>query len=207
MRLPDERGIEQPLAGARVVVLPYDRDSILSGLEAAVPTPRPHTQRLDSLFQAFRIPFGRYAERRAHADSLRALLPGTAGIDSARLADSLDRAEAAVRDAQAELNRAREEITPIAGRLRADIREWERVAFGGYDSIVGNLTRGRVRQPITESTDSAGQVRVILQPGAWWVHARAFRASDPNTEWYWNLPVTGDTVLLDATTGKIRAKY
>jgi hypothetical protein len=59
--VPDLEGVETPLPGIVIVALPYDRDSILTMLEHRAATKRPHTQTLDSLFQAFRGPFLRFA--------------------------------------------------------------------------------------------------------------------------------------------------
>jgi hypothetical protein len=59
--LPGFDGVEAPVANLPIVILPYDRDSILRTLEAAAPEKRPHTQELDSLFALWREPFGRYA--------------------------------------------------------------------------------------------------------------------------------------------------
>ena len=51
--VPDLAGLATPIAGVVVAAIPYDRDSLIAAMEGRVSTGRPHTQSLDSLFQAF----------------------------------------------------------------------------------------------------------------------------------------------------------
>ena len=55
--VPDLAGVETPIAGIVVAAIPYDRDSVIAAMESRAASGRPHTQTLDSLFQAFHAPF------------------------------------------------------------------------------------------------------------------------------------------------------
>ena len=46
-----------------------------------------------------------------------------------------------------------------------------------------------------------------LAPGTWWIYARAWDTSDPNSQWYWNVPSNADTILLSSRTGQRRPRY
>jgi hypothetical protein len=221
--IPNADSIEAPAPGVGVIALPYDRDSVLASLEARSPTKRPDTAPLDSLFTRFRGPFTAYTSAayaaRQVADTielLRAVLD-TVPRDSpnydlllkryARLSDSLASIEKRVERARVILDRARTEFVSRSESLRTAIRQWEDSTYRGYDSIVENLTKARRREQITDTTDATGWAQFTIPPGNWWLYARAWDTSDPNAEWYWNLPVEGDTVLLSSRTGRRRAKY
>jgi hypothetical protein len=87
------------------------------------------------------------------------------------------------------------------------MRQWEDSTYRGWDSIVERLAKSRALEPATDTTDATGWARFTLAPGKWWIYARAWDTSDPNSEWYWNLPVNGDTVLLSSRTGHQRPRY
>ena len=61
LRLPDAEGTLAPAAGQAVIALPYDRDSVMAALEAQG-GPRPHARTIDSLYDAFAIPYGQVHE-------------------------------------------------------------------------------------------------------------------------------------------------
>jgi hypothetical protein len=221
--IPDADSRETPAAGVGVVALPYDRDSVLASLEARAQTPRPGTAALDTLFARFRGPFTRYTKvsyaasgLRDSLDQLRRSLDSTPAGSPARrelsarigrTADSLSSTERAVERARSELDRARAEFVSRSEPLRTAVRRWEDSTYQGYDSIVENLTRARGREPSTDTTGQTGWARFSLAPGHWWIYARAWDTSDPNSEWYWNVPVTEDTVLLSSRTGKRQPRY
>jgi hypothetical protein len=205
------------------VALPYDRDSVLAALEATADTPRPDTTALDSLFRAFRLPFVTYTgtvqrtERlRDSLDRLRTRLDSLprntpeyreqyAGFS--RLTDSLAAAQRRTERARQGLDRARAEFIDRSESLRARIRHWEDSTYRGYDSITRNLAARRRQDPRTDTTGGDGWARFQLPGGDWWIYGRSWDATDPNAEWYWNLPVTGDTVLLSSRTGRQRRRY
>ena len=91
--------------------------------------------------------------------------------------------------------------------LRATVRHWEDSTYHGYDSAVTALIRARHREPVADTTGPTGSASVHLRGGPWWVSARSWDPNDPNAEWYWNVPVTSDTVRLDASTGRNRNRY
>jgi hypothetical protein len=105
------------------------------------------------------------------------------------------------------LDRARSEFLNRSDTLRAAVRQWEDSTYRGYDSIVENLAKQTRREPVTDSTDATGWAKLTLPRGRWWIYARAWDTSDPNSEWYWNLPVNGDTLLLSSRTGRRQPKY
>jgi hypothetical protein len=193
--IPDQTGTLTPLAGARLVFLPYDRDSLLTVLENRASSTRPSGARLDSLFEAFRRPFNEYLR-------LSSAVARLAPSDSAgrrALEDSASRA----RDA---LGLARTRLQPAIDSERAHIRAWEDTALRTYDSIGGALVRQSRRDAVVDSTRADGRTRIKLKRGDWWVTARAVNIQDPNREWYWNLRVAGDTVRLLPATGRARPR-
>ena len=221
--IPDPASIETPAAGVGVVALPYDRDSVLGSLDARAGSPRPDTAALDSLFARFRGPFTAYTAvsyaEGALRDSLRLLrgrldsLPRRApeyATLSARytlMSDSLGRVERRVQRARAALDQARVAFVTRSEGLRKAVRHWEDSTYQGYHRIVESLARARRREPVTDTTDATGWAHFTLAPGTWWIHARAWDTSDPNSQWYWNLPATADTILLSSRTGRQRPRY
>jgi hypothetical protein len=221
--IPNADSMETPAAGVGVIALPYDRDSVLASLEARARAPRPSTAALDSLFARFRGPFTSYTAISYTASKLRDSLdqlrqdmqttpPGSAdyGELSTRvrqLADSLQRADARAARARRALNQARVEFVSRSETLRAGIRRWQDSTYQGWDSIVEGLSGARGRPASTDTTDNTGWAHFSLRPGRWWLYAQAWDTSDPNSEWYWNVPVDDDTVLLSSRTGRRRPRY
>jgi hypothetical protein len=219
--IPGMDSLESPATGVGVVALPYDRDSVLASLEARARTPRPSTRALDSLFARFRGPFVSYTNLsyaagtlRDSVDQLRSLPDSSTqsgreqqqrATDLRRLSDSLAALDARVRRAREGLDRARGEFVQQSDSLRAIVRHWEDSTYQGYDSIVERLSRSR--EGATDTTGATGWAHIKLAPGRWWIYARAWDTSDPNAEWYWNVPLESDTVLLSSRTGRRRPKY
>jgi hypothetical protein len=221
--IPGPDSVDAPVARLGFVALPYDRDSVLRTFEAGNPRPEALTRALDSLFQQFRGPFTAYAAEAYRVQRLQQSL----GRLKARL-DSLPRAGAeydslyrrfterseslpvlfAARDrAQENLAVARANLGPRMDTLRAAISRWEDSTYRGYDSVTKALGSGLGREPIADSTGADGTARLRLPPGKWWIYARSWDAWDPNSEWYWNLPVTGDHLVLDRASGRRRPRY
>jgi hypothetical protein len=221
--IPGPDSVETPVTGVGLVALPYDRDSVLAALESSAATPRPDTTSLDSLFRAFRVPFVTYTgtvqrtERvRDSLDRLRARLESLPRntpeyreeyTGFSRLNDSLAAAQKRTERARQTLDRARAEFVDRSESLRARIRHWEDSTYRGYDSITRNLAARRRQDPRTDTTGGDGWAGFQLPPGDWWIYGRSWDATDPNAEWYWNLPVTGDTLLLSSRTGRQRRRY
>jgi len=221
--IPGPDAVESPASGVGVVALPYDRDSVLASLEARAASPRPHTAEMDTLFARFRGPFIAYTTTTYAAGKLRDSLTALQGrLDSlgrstpqyqslhrrlSSLSDSLASVELRGERARAALSRARADFVSRSGILRTAMRQWEDSTYRGWDSIVGGLAKARGLEPATDTTDATGWARFTLAPGRWWIYARAWDTSDPNSEWYWNVPVNGDTVLLSSRTGHQRPRY
>jgi hypothetical protein len=221
--IPGPDSLETPVTGVGLVALPYDRDSVLKSLEASARTPRPHVAALDSLFREFRRPFTAYsaatfrlgklrdsvAEVKAALDSLPRNVPDYAVSYArfGRLSDTLKMAQAKAESARGALDRARTGFVVRSESLRAEVRRWEDSTYRGYDSIVHNLAMKQNREPVTDTTGSDGWAHLKLGPGRWWIYARSWDATVPNAEWYWNVPLAGDTLLLSSRTGRRQPRY
>ena len=221
--IPGPDSLETPVTGVGLVALPYDRDSVLKSLDASARTPRPHVAALDTLFREFRGPFTAYsaatfrlgklrdsvAEVKAALDSLPRNAPdyAVAYARFGRLSDTLKVAQTKAESARSALERARAGFVARSESLRAEVRSWEDSTYRGYDSIVHNLALARHREPVTDTTGSDGWAHLRVAPGRWWIYARSWDATDPNAEWYWNVPLTGDTVLLSSRTGRRQPRY
>jgi hypothetical protein len=221
--IPGPDAIETPASGVGIVALPYDRDSVLRILEARAGSPRPNTAQMDTLFARFRGPFVAYTTAAYAAGKLRDSLNALrAQLDSAepgspqyrarqagvsRLSDSLVATETRSKRTKAALSRARSDFVTRSESLRIGIRQWEDSTYRGWDSIVESLSKMQRLEPVTDTTDATGWARFTLAPGKWWIYARAWDTSDPNSEWYWNVPVQQDTVLLSSRTGRQQPRY
>lgn len=219
--VPDLDGGESPVRDLALVALPYDRDSVLTALEAAAATPRPHTRALDSLFRIWREPFARYARASHRVARFRDSLAGlTRRLDSlprnapayqtlyhqfAELTDSLAAARRRGEPARQELDRLRGKVLPRIDSLRRDVTAWENSTFRDYESSVKTLAG--TRELWADTTGADGRVSLRLPAGRWWIYAWAWDEGDPYSQWYWNVPVAGDSVVLDARTGKRRPRY
>jgi hypothetical protein len=219
-QVPRLDGSEAPVPNLELVALPYDRDSVLAALEAKA-SPRPHTRELDSLFALWRAPLVRFAGATYRSQRFRDSLAGVRRqLDSltrnapeyqalyarfAVLNDSLSAATAAAEPARIELDRKRATLLPRIDSLRRLVTVWENSTFRGYDSIVKRLAGSR--EPIGGVTGADGRASLTLGPGRWWIYAWAWDEGDPYSRWYWNVPVQGDTVVLDARSGRKRPQY
>jgi hypothetical protein len=223
VRVPGVNGVGTPAAGFGFVVLPYDRDSLVSAFEARASTPRPSTEALDTLFARYRAPFSAYttivAQAGRYSDSMAALkqrldtLSRTSPeyrasyTEWTALRDTMRALDGEAARARAALEAARPAFVARSESLRTVIRTWQDSTYQGYDSAVSALVRARHRQPVADTTDAGGSAVVRLRGGPWWVYARSWDPSDPNAEWYWNVRVDADTVRLDASTGLNRPRY
>lgn len=221
--VPDLAGRETPLPGAVVAALPYDRDSLIETMERRAPSGRPHTQALDSLFQAFHGPFldmSRAAwlveQTGRRLDSVTAALsavpagsPAALELGAMRkdLTDSLTRQNTGMERTRSALGAARDTLWPSIERLREEARAWEHTTYAGYDTLTRSQTTGRMRMISSDTTGATGWATLRVNKGIWWIHARSTDPQDPNFEWYWNVPLVGDTVRLSPATGRHRPRY
>ena len=221
--IPGPDTVETPVTGVGLVALPYDRDSVLRQLETAARNPRPPTAPLESLFAQFRGPFNAYSAATFRlgklGDSLAAVkgqldtLPRDAPAYSrfygvfSRLSDSIQTAQNRAERTRADLDRARRDFVTRSDSLRFRMRQWEDSTYGGYDTLVRGLARRAGREPVSDTTGADGWAHLTLAPGRWWVYARSWDATDPNAEWYWNVPVEDDTLLLSSRTARRQPRY
>jgi hypothetical protein len=222
--IPGPDSLETPVTGVGLVALPYDRDSVLRSLEQRARTPRPPTAAIESLFAAFRGPFAAYSSATIRLGHLKdSLSAAKASLDSLprdapayaqhyavfnRLTDSLRVAQARADQARVALDRERRRFSERGDRLRLRMRQWEDSTYQGYDSLVQGLARRAGREPVTDTTGADGWAHLTLRPGRWWIYARSWDATDPNAEWYWNVPApAGDTLLLSSRTARRQPRY
>jgi hypothetical protein len=142
-------------------------------------------------------------------DSLGDTSAGRAALSDRHrhLSDSLARASSRAHSARTRLDQARAEFVSQSKSLRAAVRQWEDSTYRGWDSLVDSLTRARRQQAVTDTTDATGWAHFTLAPGTWWIYARAWDTSDPNSQWYWNIPARSDTILLSSRNGQRRPRY
>ena len=221
--IPGPDTAETPVTGVGIIALPYDRDSVLRQLESRARTPRPPTAPLESLFTAFRGPFTAYSALTFRLTRLRDSLAAAKGaLDTlprdapaygqsyavfGRLTDSLKTTQEHAERARGDLDRARREFAERGDSLRLRMRQWEDSTYRGYDGIVQGLAHRARHEGVTDTTGADGWAKVTLAPGRWWVYARSWDATDPNAEWYWNVPVDGDTLLLSSRTARRQPRY
>jgi hypothetical protein len=221
--IPGPDSVDAPVAHLQLVALPYDRDSLLTSFEQHSPRPARETRQLDSLFAAFRKPFSAYAAAAYRLQSLqRSLGYLKARLDSlprqsptydslyrafASGSDSMAAAKLRRDDLQRELSLARVKLAPRIDSLRQLMARWEDSTYRGYDSITKVLGSGIGREPISDSTGRDGKVTLRLPRGSWWIYARSWDAWDPYSEWYWNVPATGEHLVLDRSNGRRLPRY
>ncbi len=195
------------MPGAVLLALPFDRDSLLTALEAKAPTPRPHVAELDSLFAQGRAPFNALTTASVHVAALRDSL-GHAGADQARLERELALAEIELARARRGIDSVRRAIGPRLDTLRAAVSRWENSTYAPYESLARVRLKASRRSDVqSDTTGPDGWAHVQLPAGRWWISSTSWDISDPNRFWYWNLPVTSDTVMLASRNGSSRRRY
>jgi hypothetical protein len=221
--IPSTDGQLEPTPGVALVALPYDRDSIIAALAANATSPRPDVSSLDSLFARFQRPFAAYA---VAADKSARLQDSLGRVKTAL--DSLPRespayrvrygdfvtlgAERAAADRQRDslqraLKGARDAFGTRSDSTRLALREWEDSTYRDYEKITQELARNLALQPTTDTTGADGTATLVLKKGRWWIYARTWDALDPNAEWYWNVPVRGDSLSLSPENARRRPRY
>ena len=205
------------------MALPYDRDSVIAALTAKAGSPRPDVAELDSLFARFQRPFAAYA---VAADRAARLQDSLARIK--RVLDSLPRqspeyrmqygsfvtlsTERTAADRQRDslqraLTTARAALDTRSDGARQALRAWEDSTYGDYEKITQELSKNAGLQPATDTTGADGGATLVLKKGRWWIYARSWDALDPNAEWYWNVPVRGDSISLSPENARRRPRY
>ncbi len=221
--IPSVDGQLEPAPGVALVALPYDRDSIIAALTARATSPRPDVALLDSLFARFQRPFAAYAVAadkstrlqdslsrvKSVLDSLTRDSPAYRALYGAFVTVSAERAAAdRQRDSlQRALASARAAFGTRSDSTRLALRAWEDSTYRDYEKLTQELARYVVLQPATDTTGADGTATLVLKKGRWWVYARSWDALDPNAEWYWNVPVRGDSVSLSPENARRRPRY
>ena len=213
----------EPAPGVALVALPYDRDSVIAALTAKAASPRPDVASLDTLFARFQRPFAAYAVAAAAATRLQdSLTRMKTALDSLPRESSAYRmlygsfvaltTERAAADRQRDslqqaLKRARAAFGAPSDSTRMVLRAWEDSTYGDYEKITQELSRNAGLEPQTDTTGTDGTVSLVLKKGHWWIYARSWDALDPNAEWYWNIPVRGDSLTLSPDNARRRPRY
>ena len=221
--IPAVDGQLEPAPGVALVALPYDRDSIIAVLAARATSPRPDVTSLDSLFARFQRPFAAYAvaadkssrlqdslgRMKAALDSLPRDSPAYRQLYGAFVTLGTERSTAdRQRDSlQGALKAARAAFGARSDSTRLALRAWEDSTYGDYEKITQELSRNAALPPATDTTGADGTVTLVLKKGRWWVYARSWDALDPNAEWYWNVPVRGDSLVLSPENARRRPRY
>ena len=122
---------------------------------------------------------------------------GTERAAADRQRDSLQRA----------LKTARAAFGARSDSTRMALRAWEDSTYGDYEKITQELSRNAGLQPATDTTGADGTATLVLKKGRWWIYARSWDALDPNAEWYWNVPVRGDSMTLSPDNARRRPRY
>ncbi|MEO6068793.1 MAG: hypothetical protein ABJB33_05875 [Gemmatimonadota bacterium] len=180
IEVPGADGRDTPVADQAFVVLPYDRDSMIGVIGAPWVASRPDTIPMVQLLDTLRAAYARFL--------------ATPPAQRAAAKIGLDR----------ERNAVEARLAP----LRAAQHAWQDSAYRSYDSVTFALVKRLARDPFVDTTDATGMTRVApSRSGPWWVTATAWDATDPYSEWYWNLPLTGDTLRLTAATARHRHRF
>lgn len=177
--IPDGAGVARPAVEQILTVVPYDRDSVIRAISAPWLAHRPDTLPLTLLLDSLQRAFARLAT-----------------------ASPADRAAA-----RAAVDRLQAPDGALA-RLRAAQHAWQDSAYASYDSLTFALVKRIARDPFADTTDAAGVALVRpSRSGPWWITATTWDAKDPFSEWYWNLPLVGDTLRLTAANARHRRRF
>ena len=203
--IPGPDSVETPVTGVGLVALPTIVTAYCASSRRRARTPRPPTARAREPVRRVPRPVHhvlgddlsgsassaiRSRPRRRSSTRCPATRRPTPAPRRIRPAHRLAVGRPGTRGTRArELDRARREFVTRSDTLRLRMRQWEDSTYQGYDSIVRGLrSTGRPRA-VTDTTGADGWAHLKLAPGRWWVYARSWDATDPNAEWYWNLPV------------------
>jgi hypothetical protein len=197
----------RPVAGLRIMALPFDPDRLLDSLASEAPTPRPDFSDLETELRQF--------QRVADSVAARSSIPWRALRDTVvRLSDSLNAVDrrspgypsayerfrdlyqrllqqmAANEGAARGVDGATLSLARRAQRAADSLRAWEDEAYAGYsDAALAAIARAG-GAPLDVVTDSAGIARLVLSRGRWWLVARLADAENPFMEYYWRVRMT-----------------
>lgn len=219
----DADGRTAPVSHLPLVLLPYNRDSVLAILTSRARTPRPDTRALDSIFTAIRGPLAQLlrAADLDHRlrDSLELLRHQTAAeprgsqryrelyLAFATAADSLTAVEARLAESNRVATAAYRKYGARLDQLKAAMTRWEDSTFRGFGPLAAEARGARIAAGLDLTTGADGRVTTPLPKGAWWAVAYVTDPADANAGWYWNVPLAGDTLELDLSNAVHRPCY
>ena len=194
----------QPLNAVMVELLPFDRDQVFDSLATAAPRPEPQIPP-ELLAAQEEIAQARNAWRDAETDwavlrdTLQKLETALEGLNvrERRYQDLFLVWEGLEPDYQA-ADRAMtsrfEEFTALQDAAIDQMDSWNFVmddwaqeAFADVDLVFEARMDASGLDIVTDTTEAAGDARLQVAPGNYWVHARY---ELPTEELYWNVPIT-----------------
>lgn len=206
----------EPQANVPVTVLPFNRDSVFDALDAQASSPRPEMSaelqaerdRVNELQAQWQDVNRQWAEARDNLQQLSIRLQNmdSRDPDYRRLFDQFNQGETVVNRLTRELDASFEAFTTAQESVAAAtdsfkiVRDlWEDEAYAGYFDIQAELLGGA--EVLEDTTDASGMVTIPISGGDNWVSSRVPTAAG---ELYWNVPVSGDTVILNESNGITR---
>jgi hypothetical protein len=219
-------GQPRPLAEVPVRLLPFDRDSVFTELEAAYGTPQPAIP--DSLMalqdqiaaanqqwsDAQTIWGSARDSLKVLSDRMRTMSRGSgqyvvAFREFTRQEAIVQQAERASNAAFGNFERLQARYNEQAETIRLQREQWSDEAFTKVDSVFAAREDEAGREQLADTTNANGQARFEgVKGGRWWVYARY---ELPYEELYWNVPIEvegGDpiTVQLNRQSAQVRPK-
>jgi len=206
IEMPDPEGngtTTRPLSGLEIQLLPYDRDQLFDSLEAAYSEPEPEipeelAQAREEVAEAQQE--WRQWETRWNTlrDSLQTISQAMQGLNRGEaqyvalfrefqdLEGEVGSAENRMEDAFERFDSLQRGIIEESERIRLAREEWADAAFADALVAIEARIEAAGREPVIDTTDANGTVRMRAPPGQWWVHTRH---ELPYAELYWNVPI------------------
>ncbi len=215
----------QPVEGAVVTFVPYDRDSIFEALANRAAEPEPEIpeglrQQFDQVIEAqqeWRDAEAQWSDARDQLQQIRSRMDGLdeRSREYLQLFERFEQTEQRVNTLDARRQQLFERFDTLqkatvsrADSVRAVIASWEEEAFRDYTDITDSILRAEgVEEIPADTTGADGYVSVSLPSGEWWVYSR--HTPGPFEELYWNVridPSQSDTLVLDRENAESRPR-
>lgn len=206
----------QPLNAVVVEVLPFDRDMVFDSLASAAPRPEPQVP-ADLLAMQEEIAQARNDWRNAETqwavlrDTLQKLEEALEGLNVRErryqelflqwegLEPDYQAADRAMTSRFAEFTALQDAAIGRMDSINFVLDDWAQEAFAEVDVVFAAKTDASGLAIATDTTEAAGDARLSLAPGNYWVHARY---ELPTEELYWNVPITvvrGESLVVRLT--------
>ena len=214
---PTDEGAEAtPVGDLEVWVLPYDRDVIFDSLAQAAESPEPPIpedlriaqEEVAEAQQQWRDLEQRWNTLRDTLQTINEQLQGYSRGEARYVAlfrefqaldDQYSQVERRMQQAFQRFDSLSKASLGRAQEVRIQRENWAEEAFSGVDDVIVARLRTTGLDEHADTTDASGVVRIDVEPGEYWVHARF---EGPYTELYWNVPVTaarGEPVQVQLT--------